>query len=39
MINMLIKMDNIRSEELMKFSSEIEEFPTSNTGGYGLELI
>ena len=34
-----VKMDNIRGEELMNFSSQIDEFPTSNMGGYGLELI
>jgi len=29
----------LRGEESMQQDGEIEEFPTSNTGGYGLELI
>lgn len=29
----------LRGETFMRQEDEIEEIPTSNTGGYGLELI
>lgn len=32
-------IDILRGEALMQQEDAIEEFPTSNTGGYGLELI